>query len=37
LSWPFRHYIIEKGSVVWTGSSADLRDSEDIHHRYLGV
>lgn len=32
-----RHYIIEKGSVVWTGSSTDLRDSEDIQHRYLGV
>ena len=32
-----RHYIIEKGSVVWTGASADLRDSEDIQHRYLGV
>lgn len=32
-----RHYIIEKGGVVWNGSSAELRDSEDIQHRYLGV
>lgn len=32
-----RHYIIEKGCVVWTGSSADLRASKDIQHRYLGV
>jgi branched-chain amino acid transport system ATP-binding protein len=32
-----RHYIIEKGSVVWTGDSADLRNNEDLQHRYLGV
>ena len=32
-----RHYIIKKGSVVWAGSSADLRDSQDIQHRYLDV
>ncbi|MAF48248.1 MAG: ABC transporter ATP-binding protein [Rhodospirillales bacterium] len=32
-----RHYIIEKGCVVWTGSSADLRANQEIQHRYLGV
>jgi branched-chain amino acid transport system ATP-binding protein len=31
------HYVLEKGRVVWTGSSAELRASEDIQHRYLGV
>ncbi len=32
-----RHYIAEKGQVVWTGSSKELRESKDIQHRYLGV
>jgi branched-chain amino acid transport system ATP-binding protein len=32
-----RHTIIERGRVVWTGSSADLAGSADIQHRYLGV
>ncbi len=32
-----RHYIIEKGKVVWHGSSPELRANEDIQHRYLGV
>ena len=32
-----RHYIIEKGVVVWTGSSAQLQADEEIQHRYLGV
>jgi len=31
------HYVLEKGRVVWTGNSAELRASEDIQHRYLGV
>jgi branched-chain amino acid transport system ATP-binding protein len=31
------HYIIEKGRIVWTGSSATLASSEDVQHRYLGV
>jgi branched-chain amino acid transport system ATP-binding protein len=31
------HYILEKGRIVWTGSSADLAAHEDIQHRYLGV
>jgi branched-chain amino acid transport system ATP-binding protein len=32
-----RHYVLEKGRVVWTGSSADLAASPDTQHRYLGV
>jgi branched-chain amino acid transport system ATP-binding protein len=32
-----RHYVLEKGRVVWSGSSAELRASSDIQHRYLGV
>jgi branched-chain amino acid transport system ATP-binding protein len=32
-----RHYIIEKGCVVWTGSSAALLEQPDVQHRYLGV
>ncbi|HTP62914.1 MAG TPA: ABC transporter ATP-binding protein [Burkholderiales bacterium] len=31
------HYMLEKGRVVWTGSSSDLAANEDIRHRYLGV
>jgi branched-chain amino acid transport system ATP-binding protein len=31
------HTIIERGRVVWTGSSADLAGAADIQHRYLGV
>jgi branched-chain amino acid transport system ATP-binding protein len=32
-----RHYVLEKGRVVWSGSSADLAASDDVQHRYLGV
>lgn len=32
-----RHYIVEKGSVVWTGSSKELQMSQDIQYQYLGV
>jgi branched-chain amino acid transport system ATP-binding protein len=32
-----RHYILEKGRVVWSGDSARLCDSPEIQHRYLGV
>ena len=31
------HYILEKGRIVWTGSSAELATHEDVQHRYLGV
>ena len=32
-----RHVIIERGRVVWTGPSADLKAAPEIQHRYLGV
>ncbi|HYD55338.1 MAG TPA: ABC transporter ATP-binding protein [Burkholderiales bacterium] len=32
-----RHYVLEKGRVVWSGTSAELAASEDIQHKYLGV
>ena len=31
------HYVLEKGRVVWTGTSAQLAASQDVQHRYLGV
>jgi branched-chain amino acid transport system ATP-binding protein len=30
-------YIISKGSVVWEGVPDDLRDNEEIKHKWLGV
>jgi branched-chain amino acid transport system ATP-binding protein len=32
-----RHYVLEKGRVVWSGSSAELGENSDVQHRYLGV
>ena len=32
-----RHYVLEKGRVVWNGSSADLTANQEVQHRYLGV
>ncbi|HEX6157288.1 MAG TPA: ABC transporter ATP-binding protein [Burkholderiales bacterium] len=32
-----RHYVLEKGRVVWSGGSADLSVNSDIQHKYLGV
>jgi branched-chain amino acid transport system ATP-binding protein len=32
-----RHYIIERGRVVWNGNSRELANSVDIQHRYLGI
>ena len=32
-----RHYLIERGKVVWTGSSVELAAAPAIQHRYLGV
>jgi branched-chain amino acid transport system ATP-binding protein len=31
------HYVLEKGRVVWSGSSAQLAAAQDVQHRYLGV
>ncbi|RBP32425.1 hypothetical protein DFR37_1481 [Eoetvoesiella caeni] len=32
-----RHYVLEKGKVVWQGSSDDLRQNSAIVQQYLGV
>jgi branched-chain amino acid transport system ATP-binding protein len=32
-----RHYIIERGRVVWVGNSRELAEATAIQHRYLGV
>jgi len=32
-----RHYVLEKGRVVWSGASAALAANQDVQHRYLGV
>ena len=32
-----RHYILEKGRIVWSGSSAELRGNSEMQQRYLGV
>ena len=31
------HFILEKGRVAWTGTSAELTAQEEVQHRYLGV
>jgi branched-chain amino acid transport system ATP-binding protein len=32
-----RHYLIERGRVVWTGTSPQLAAAPDVQHRYLGI
>jgi branched-chain amino acid transport system ATP-binding protein len=32
-----RHYVIERGRVVWSGSSQQLTNAPDMQHRYLGI
>jgi branched-chain amino acid transport system ATP-binding protein len=32
-----RHYILEKGRTVWSGSSADLTENADLVHRHVGI
>jgi branched-chain amino acid transport system ATP-binding protein len=32
-----RHYLIERGRVVWSGTSLALAAAPEIQHRYLGV
>ena len=32
-----RHYVLEKGRVVWQGASAELTAAQDVQHRYLGI
>ena len=33
----YRHYVMEKGRVVWHGTSADLHATDEVKRRYLGV
>jgi branched-chain amino acid transport system ATP-binding protein len=32
-----RHFVVEKGRVVWQGSSSELRSQPEIVHQYMGV
>ncbi len=32
-----RHFILEKGRTVWSGTSAELAEAVELQHRYLGV
>jgi branched-chain amino acid transport system ATP-binding protein len=32
-----RHYLLERGKVVWAGTSRELAAVPEIQHRYLGV
>jgi branched-chain amino acid transport system ATP-binding protein len=32
-----RHFVLEKGRVVWSGTSPELQASADIQHKYLGI
>jgi branched-chain amino acid transport system ATP-binding protein len=32
-----RHFLIERGKVVWNGNSQQLAAAPDVQHRYLGV
>src|SRR5664279_2255277 len=32
-----RHYILEKGEVIWTGSTPELMGNKELQDRYLGV
>jgi branched-chain amino acid transport system ATP-binding protein len=32
-----RHYLIERGRVVWSGTSPELAGAPDVQHRYLGI
>jgi branched-chain amino acid transport system ATP-binding protein len=32
-----RHYVIERGRIVWQGKSDELAAQPEIQHRYLGI
>jgi branched-chain amino acid transport system ATP-binding protein len=32
-----RHYLIERGHIVWSGTSQALAAAPDVQHRYLGI
>lgn len=31
------HYVLEKGRIVWRGTSAELAGQPEVQHRYLGI
>ncbi len=31
------HYVLEKGRIVWRGTSAELEGQPEVQHRYLGI
>ena len=37
LKFADRHFVLEKGTVVWQGSTSALQAQENIVHQYLGV
>jgi branched-chain amino acid transport system ATP-binding protein len=32
-----RHHIVEKGKIVWSGASAELRERRDLLKQYVGI
>ena len=32
-----RHYLIERGRVVWSGTSKELAAAPQVQHQYLGI
>jgi len=32
-----QHFILNRGKIVWSGTSAELRDNEELKQRYLGL
>jgi len=32
-----RHYVIERGRVMWTGTSPELAGAPEVQHNYLGI
>ena len=32
-----RHYVMERGAVVWSGETDEIADNEELKARYLGV
>ena len=32
-----RHYVIERGRIVWSGTSRELAAAPQVQHRYLGI
>ena len=33
----YRHYVMERGAVVWSGETDEIADNEELKARYLGV